>query len=695
MNHSLDALFKPSSVALIGASAKEYSIGNVIIKNLIHYGYKGKIFPVNPKEKSILGLKTFRSVSEIKESIDLVHIIIPPLSVPKEVENCGKKGVKVIIINSAGFKEMGKKGGKIEAEFLAKAKKYNIRILGPNCQGIINSDPAVKAYCNFTFSYFKPGHISVVAQSGGVGQIITQALHDKGTGIRLYASNGNASDISITEIIRYYGKDKNTRVILLCIESIADSKEFVDAVKEVVKVKPVLAISSGSTEKGAEASRSHTGGLASGKFMETMFEKTGILFFNSLDDICNAAIAFSTQPVPKGNRIGIITNTGGPAIIATDELVKNGMIIPSLTDKIKKQLAKHLLTASSISNPLDILATADALHFKKAIKIMVNEPEIDCIYITFVTPLFVDCVSVAKEIETISKAYKKTIVCNLITDKKVWKDTVDELYKGGVPIYNFPETAAKVLSAMVKYNELRNRAKGSVIQFTGIKKNTVKKILTKAKSQKRNVLNASEVFEILKAYHIPVAECYLVVNEKEVIKAAEKIGYPVVIKADSRNIVHKSDKGGVVLNLNNVKEVVTAIRKIMEKLASRDLKFFVQKQLPSGKEIIIGAKAEPGNGHLIMFGMGGVLVDLYKDFALELSPVTDAEANRMIAKTKASVLFNDYRGMPGINKHVVLEIIQRISQLVCDFPMIKELDMNPIIADSKKAVVVDARIICS
>src|ERR1035437_7568747 len=325
MSNNLDPLFKPKAIALIGASAKELSIGNVIIKNLLHYGYKGPIYPVNPKVDEIRGLKAYSSIMDIPGEVDLAHIVIPPPFVPEEVENCGKKGVRAIIVNTAGFREMGAEGQALENDFLARAKKYGIRVFGPNCQGIINSNPEIQAYCNFTFTYFKPGFISIVAQSGGVGAVIMQVCHDMGIGMRMYASNGNASDISISEIIRYYGQDEGTKVIVLYLESFSDAQEFMDVAQEVSAKKPILAICAGRTDKGAEASKSHTGGLAGGVTMELIFKKTGILSFSTLEELCHAANAFSTQPIPKGNRVGMITNTGGPAIIATDELVSCGL----------------------------------------------------------------------------------------------------------------------------------------------------------------------------------------------------------------------------------------------------------------------------------------------------------------------------------------------------------------------------------
>ncbi|OGU60498.1 MAG: CoA-binding protein [Ignavibacteria bacterium GWF2_33_9] len=693
MNQELNNLFNPKSVALIGASTKTYSIGNVIIKNLLRYNYQGEIYPINVKGEDIHGVKAYKSIFDVPGKVDLAHIVIPPPFVPQEVENCGQMGVKAIIINTAGFKEMGIEGKKLEDDFLERAKKYNIRIFGPNCQGIINSDPEYKAYCNFTFTYFKPGSISIVAQSGGVGAVIMQAFHDMGIGMRLYASNGNGSDISIPEIMRYYGNDEKTKVIVLYIESIADIKEFMETASEVAAKKPVLAISAGRTEKGAEASKSHTGGLAGGMTMELIFKKAGIISFTKLDELCYASIAFATQPIPKGKNVGMITNTGGPAIIATDELVSRGLSIPKLTENAKSILKTTMFPAASINNPLDVVATAGAAQFKSAFEVMMNEPQIDSVYLTFVTPPFVDCESVAKELAEINNKQIKPMVCNYITDKQGWIETTNILQDSGIPCYDFPETAGQALASLVKYHEITSREKGSIVSFDDVDKLTVANILRNVKSQNRENLSAKEVYEILSAYQIPVADWMIAENLEEALAAADKIGYPVVIKADSEQVIHKSDVGGVAVNLTNSEEVENAVKEMKGKIGQNDLKFFVQKFLSGGKELIIGANKEEGLGHLIMFGLGGIFVEIFKDVIFNISPITDVESYEMVENIKASKILGNYRGKPGIDKQIISVILQRISLLVTDFPEIKELDLNPVFAFENSAYVVDARII--
>jgi len=693
MKDNLDALFKPKSVALIGASTKEFSIGNVIIKNLLHYDFKGHIYPVNPKADKVRGLKTYKSILDVPGEIDTVHIVIPPPFVPQEVENCGKKGVKAIIINTAGFKEMGGEGQALEDNFLTIAKKYGIRIFGPNCQGIINSDPDIKAYCDFTYTFPSPGNISIVAQSGGVGAVIMQAFHDMGIGMRMYASNGNASDISIPEIIRYYGNDEKTKAIVVYVESLSNPGEFMEIAKEVTAKKPILAMTAGQTEKGAEASKSHTGGLAGSISMELIFNKTGILSFSNQEDLCNAAMAFALQPVPKGKRVGMITNTGGPAIIGIDQLINCGLEIPQLSENAIKALKETMFESASINNPLDVVATAGAPQFRSALDVMMNENQVDCVYVNFVTPPFVDCESVAREFAEVSKAQKKPIVCNYMTDKQAWKGTTKILKDGSIPCFDFSETAAKALSALVRYHAIQSREIGEVKTFSDVNNSLVRNILEKAKNSSREILSATEVYEILEAYKIPVAKWKIANNLNDACNAAEEIGYPVVIKTDSEQIIHKSDVGGVVVNVKDKNEVQDVILKMQKSLGQYDLKFFIQKFLPEGKELIIGAKMEEGLGHLIMFGMGGIFVEIYKDVVFNITPITDVETIEMLNTIKAAPIIDGFRGEKGLDKEKIANILQRISQLVIDFPEIKELDLNPIIANNDEVCAVDARII--
>jgi acetyltransferase len=694
----LDLLFNPRAVAVIGASTKHLTIGNRIVKNLLDFGYTGRIYPINPNADEVHGLKAYRSISEVPTDVDVAHMVIPARFVPQAIDDCGAKGVKFVILNGGGFSEVGPEGAAIEADCIARAKKHGIRIMGPNCQGIINSDPNVRAYCDFTFTMPKPGTISIVALSGGVAEVIHQAFSERGVGTRMYASNGNACDITIPDILQYYGQDEGTRVIVLYVEGLREPQMFLDVSREVAAKKPILAMKAGRTREGAKAAASHTGGLAKEDVAtDAIFDKTGILCFADEGELTDAAIAFASQPIPRGNRVGMITNTGGPAVIATDVLVGGGLTIPPLSEGATAFLKEKLFPEASVRNPIDVLATAGAQHFRAALDTMMAEEQIDSLYINFVTPFFVDTESVAREIVEVNKQGKKPIICNLMTDKRQWAETMRILMDGGVPCYSYPGAAARALVALTRYHQIRSRETGRVTTFdaditVGVDRETAKSLLQRAAQAGRRFLTAAEVYRLLAAYGIPVADWRLVDTVGEAEKAAAEIGYPVVIKADSAAVLHKSDVGGVALDLKDADSVRHALKKMQETVKAEDLRFFVQKYWPGGKEVIAGAKSEEGLGHLLMFGMGGVYVEVLKDVVFKLAPITAVEAREMLSSIRLAPLLHGVRGERGIHEAGVAEILQRLSQLVADLPSIRELDLNPIVAYEDQVFVVDARI---
>ena len=687
----LETLFNPKGVAVIGASGKELHIGNRVIKNLLDFGYQGGIYPINPKADEIRGVKAYKSILDVPGQVDVAHMVIPAKFVTMAVEDCGKKGVKHIIINSGGFSETGPEGAEIEKAFLEKAKAYGIRIFGPNCQGIINSDPAVRAYCNFTFTFPEAGHISIVALSGGVAEVIHQGFSAMEVGTRIYASNGNACDISIPEIIRYLADDDGTRVIVTYVEGLRDPLDFLGAVKTAAEKKPVLAMKAGRTMEGAKAAASHTGGLAREDMAtDLIFKKAGIVDFRDEGQLINAAIAFGSQPIPKGNRVGIITNTGGPAVIATDILVDAGLTLPPLSEKTDALLRKTLYPEATVSNPVDVLATGTAEHFGSCLEAMMADDSFDCVLVNFVTPFFMDTESIAMAIAQVNQQQIKPMVCNLMTDRRQWAETEAILKAGGVPCFALPSDAARALVALVRYRQILDREPGRIRAFTDIDADDARTIFAKAEG--RQMLAADQVYEILEAYGIDVPEWRMTDHIDGAVAAADAIGYPVVVKADAASVVHKSDMGGVAVNLADADAVKKAVNMMRERIDAQDLRFFVQQFIPGGREVILGAKAEPGVGHLIMFGLGGIFVEVLKDVVFNLTPVTDAEAREMVDGIKASALLSGVRGEKPVDKTALVDLIQRLSRLVTDFPQIKELDLNPVMAFEKGAVAVDARI---
>jgi acetyltransferase len=691
----LDSLFKPNAVAVIGASTKELHIGNRIVKNLLDFGFKGPIYPINPKADEIRGVKAYGSILDVPGQVDVVHMVIPAKFVPQAIADCGQKGVKFVILNGGGFAEVGPEGAAIQEECLARAREADIRIFGPNCQGIINTDPEVRAYCNFTFTKPEPGAISIVALSGGVAETIHQAFAEMGVGTRLYASNGNACDITIPDILRYYGDDEGTRVIVLYVEGLRNPQQFLVVAREVAARKPILAMKAGRTEEGAKAAASHTGGLAKQDMTtDLIFDKTGILSFRDEEELCRAAVAFASQPIPDGNRVGMITNTGGPAVIATDVLVSAGLEIPPLSEEATTALQESLHAAASARNPIDVLATAGGEQFRAAMDVMLSEEQIDSLYINFVTPFFVDTESIAQQIVEVNRLKQKPIVCNLMTDKAQWAETLRILREGGVPCFAFPGSAARTLGALTRYHETRSRELGQAARFDDVNRAEAVSLVQAAQEEGRQLLSAAEVYAILDAYAIPTPGWRVVSAAADAVKAAAEIGFPVVVKADAETILHKSDQAGVALNLSDGAAVQAAVEEMQSRLDAPDLKFLIQEYVPGGLEVVLGAtRTEKGLAHSLMFGLGGIHVEVLKDVVFKLSPLTRAEAREMLDSIRGAAILKGVRSQPGADEEGLIEMILRLSQLVSDLPEIAELDLNPVATSGDWALAVDARIV--
>ena len=694
----LDALFFPKGIAIIGASNRPMTIGNRVMTNLIRYGYPGPIHPVNPKDDTVLDRKAYKSVAEVPDAIDLVHIIVRNTLVPRVLEDCAEKGVKVAIVNASGFRETGEEGAELERQMVAQAKKLGIRLFGPNCQGVMNSDPSVSLYSNFTFAQMNPGHVSIVAQGGGVAEVINNYFGMNKIGQRFYASNGNACDISIPEIIEYYGDDEQTHVIVLHVESFADPDEFLQRVAPVAAKKPILALKSGSTPEGARAVSSHTGGLmAADTSTDVLFDKCGILRFASLAELCETAAAFNGQPVPRGDRIGMVTNAGSPAIIVTDEAIKAGLKVPDLAESSKDALRKNLQAIASIANPIDMMATASGDEFGHSLQALLDDPNIDAAVVCFMTPFFVDTAGIAAAIQEKASATDKTLIAVAMTnpdEKPEWKTTVETVRAAGVPVYYFPEVAARTLAHMNRFRVLRDRTRPALPDL-GVDKTEASKILAASTPGPDGFLPVADVSALLSAYGIPVAEERRAKDLDGLRKAAAELGYPVVLKAEAAELVHKSDAGGVALNLANETALEAAFTAMADKLKKHaDLTYLLQRHLQAGLEVIIGGAAAAGAQKMVMFGLGGVHVEVLRDVTFKLAPLCAPEADEMLAALRGAALLDGVRGQPGVDKAALADALLRVSALLADHPTIAELDINPLLAypAGQPAVAVDARI---
>jgi len=686
----LDALFRPRSIAIIGASNNPLSIGYIIMQNLLDHGFQGPIFPINPKAPFIKSFKAYKSVLDVPDEIDLVNIMIKNTLVPSAIEECGKKGVKFAIVHTAGFKEVGAEGSKLEKQIVEIAHKYGMRIYGPNSQGIENSDKDIRAYANFTFTPMTDGNISILAQSGGVGEVLQLQLDKIGAGFRMYASYGNESDVSMNEILEYYGNDEGTKVILLHIETLKDPIGFLNIARNITKRKPILAIKSGKTKEGLKAVSSHTGTLMEKDVTtDVIFKKAGVLRFDTQEQMIAAATAMSSQPVPKGNRVAMTTNTGGPAILAVDELIAAGLKLAELSPDTMKFLRETLYPEASVVNPVDILATATPEHYNAAIDALMKDPNVDSILINFITAQFVDLDGIARTIaEWGNKSTKPLIVVIMTIDK--WYRLIKTIRQGGVPVYEFPEAAAHAIIDMTRYGYIKHAPDAEFPSIT-VDKNKAEKILMNLPA---GYIPQFEAFQILDAYGIPSARTIKITNLNDLRTATKELNFPVVIKVDVPDIVHKSDAGGLILNIKNETELTESFRKLSEKFASHKPSYIVQEMMPEATEIIIGVNNTEGIGPIIMFGLGGIFVEVMKDVQFRLAPLSKIDAMEMITSIKGYKILEGTRGKKGADIDSLTDILIRVSQLAIDFPRISEMDLNPIFSypQGEGSKVADVRI---
>lgn len=686
----LDGLFKPKGIAVIGASANPLSIGHMVLKNILDQGYKHPVYPVNPKTAEILSLKAYKSVLDIPGEVDLANISIKNTFVPLAVEECGKKGVKFAIVHTAGFKEIGDEGAKLEEQIVEIAHKYGMRIYGPNSQGIENSDKDVRVYANFTFTPMTEGNISVLAQSGGVGEVLQLHLDKIGVGFRMYASYGNEADVSMNEILEYYGQDDGTRVIMLHIETLKDPAGFLKKAAAITRKKPILAVKSGKTREGLKAVSSHTGTLMEKDVTtDVLFKKAGVVRFDTQDEMIQAAVAFSSQPEPKGNRVAIVTNTGGPGILAVDECVLAGLELAKLAPETEEFLRERLYPEASLANPVDVLATATPEHYGAAIAGLMKDPNVDSILISFITAQFVDLEGIAATVAEWGRKAVKPLICVIMTIAK-WGGLIETIRAGGVPVYEFPETGARALVNMTRYGTVKHAA---LPEYPTIEVNrtAVAEIFARRAA---GYLSQADAFGVLAAYGIPCVKTGVIANAAALEAAVQGFRFPVVLKVDAGAVVHKSEAGGVAMGIKDA----AALRGIFEEMDARfkehDAAFIVQEQLPASVETIVGTNNTEDVGPLIMFGLGGVLVEVMKDVQFRMAPLAIQDAEEMIRAIQGYPVLQGVRGRPAADIDSLVDILLKVSRLASDFPEIEEMDLNPIFSfgPGEGSRVVDVRL---
>jgi acetyl coenzyme A synthetase (ADP forming)-like protein len=703
---NLGVLFAPRSVAVIGATSRAGSVGQAVFANVFTHGYAGVVYPVNPRAASVMSVKAFPSVLDIPDQVDLSIIIVPGPLVPGVMEECGKKGIKAAIVITAGFKELGGAGVEQEHLVLEAARKNGIRLLGPNCLGIINTDPQV--CLNGSFARLMPatGNIALVSQSGAVGVAALEYAQGEGIGLSKFVSVGNKADLNENDFLAYLKDDPLTDVIMFYLEDLADPKRFFQLAREITgetgNKKPILAVKSGRTAAGARAASSHTGALAgSDEAYDALFAQCGVLRVESLEELFDYALAFSTQPLPRGNRVAIVTNAGGLGIMTTDAAERYGLSIAEFSEETVARLKAGLPPAANLHNPVDVLGDAREDRYRIALEGVLADDNVDGVIVISTPQLMTNLAAIASTVAEVTPGYHKpTLVCQMALGEI--EATLAIWSKAKLPHYHFPEEAARSLGAMARYAANIHRDKYEVKTFADVDRDKVKEVLHRVKAAGRKFVLEPEAHEIFQAYGFPVAPFVWAQSEEQAVQAAADLGYPVALKIVSPDVIHKFDVGGVKLNLASGDAVRRAYGEILASLARTHpgaaiQGMLVQKMMPQGRETILGMTRDPHFGPLLMFGLGGTFVEVFRDVTFSLAPISEDWALKMIQGLKGFRILQSFRGEPPADLAAIVTSLERLSQMVLDFAELKELDINPFMVfdEGQGAAVVDARIFIS
>jgi 4-hydroxybutyrate---CoA ligase (ADP-forming) len=690
----------PKSIAVIGASDKEGSVGRAITSNILK-GYTGKIFPINPTRETIFDKKAYKNVLDVPEEIDLAVIVTKNDIVPSVLEECGKKRIKGAIVITAGFKEVNEEGAKLERRLAEISKQYNIRIIGPNCLGVMNLAPQTMMNSTFLKVTPKSGAIALVSQSGAICAALVEDASAQGIGFSAVISMGNKVDLNEVDMLKMLAEHEQTRVIVMYLEDMVNGREFLRVCKQITRFnktkKPVLVLKSGRSPEGAKAAMSHTGALmGSDEIYDALLKQSGAIRVDTMEELFDYATAFTKQPLPTQGDLVIVSNAGGPAIISTDACAKLGIKMAKIED-IRPQINAVIPPWGTSRNPVDIVGDADYNRFDHVLNLVLAHGNVGSVIVMCTPSATLDYNKLAEVIVNVSKKYNKTILASLMgLDEGIKNKEI--LSEGGIPYYAYAEEAIRALKAMLRFTEWSHSPEGTIQEFK-VNRKKIEQIFAQVRSEGRKNLLEEEGQEVLRIYGLPIPKSILATKEKEAVVAAKKIGYPVVMKIASPQIIHKSDAGGVKVGLKTPQEVKTGFKEIIKNAKKYDKRatikgVLVEEMIKGGKETIVGSKQESGFGPVVMFGMGGIYVEVLKDVTFRIAPITNSEADEMISSIKTNKLLQGVRGEKPSDLQKLSECIQRVSQLVTDFQEIKELDLNPVLVfeRGKGCKVVDVRI---
>jgi acetyl coenzyme A synthetase (ADP forming)-like protein len=695
--NALKLFFNPRAVAVVGASRKRGTIGGEIFHNLLGFGFNGPVYPVNPGAAVVQSVPAYASVEAIPGPVDLAIIVVPAEQVTEVAAACGRKGVKALVVISMGFSETGAQGQIQQAELVRVCRAAGMRLIGPNCMGIVNTDPEVCLDATFAPGVPPAGRVGFSSQSGALGLAIIEHANSLGLGISTFVSVGNKADISGNDLLRYWESDPGTDVILLYLESFGNPKKFSQIARRVGRKKPIVVVKSGRSAAGARASSSHTGALiaASDVTVDALFRQAGVIRTDTLEELFDMASLLVNQPLPRGKRVGIITNAGGPAILCADACDARGLEVPVLSEATQARLRGFLPAGASALNPVDMIASAPAEHYRRAIEVVARDENIDALIAIFTPPLMTRAEDVAREIVAAARA--------IDTDKPVLSVFLSaqappqELQSGDfcIPNYSFPETAAIALSRAARYRQWRERPETAAPRFEDVRRDEAAAIIATALSRGDGWLTTQETADLFSCYGLPLIEQRVVQNADEAAAAAEEMRSEVALKVIAPGVIHKTEAGGVRLNLSGAKEV----KKAAEEMAAALIKhgtvpsgFLVQRMAHTGVEMLVGVVHDPQFGSVVACGAGGVQVELLRDVSVRLTPLSLEDAAEMVRSLKTYPLLNGFRGSPICDVAALEEGLLRASALVEDNPQIGELDCNPFVILEHGAVILDARV---
>jgi acetyltransferase len=695
MPSDIQPFFSPRGVALIGASTSPQKLSYGILENMSRYGYAGKIYPVNPKANEILGYKSYPDISQVPDPVDLAVIVLPAPATPAVMKACGERGIKSVIIISGGFREVGGVGKVLEAEIGDIARQYGMRFIGPNCVGTVG----LHSGFNATFINGLPdtGSIGFVSQSGAVCGGVVDYVQGKGIGFSVFASLGNEADVNETDLIEYLADDANTKVIACYVEAINNGPHFIEVVKRVTQQKPIIILKAGKTQDGARSVSSHTGSLAGAHTAyAAAFKQSGVIEANSISELFDIALALANQPLPKGNRVAVLTNAGGPAALMADSLSANGLTIPDLTEDTRHQLRAGLVPSAQVENPVDMLGGASPEEYHLAVSTLMMDPNIDIVIPVLVPQSLVKVEDVADSIVRAAATNHKTVVAFLMGDHSI-QEGRKYLHDHHIPTYDYPERIGPVLGAMLRYAALAKKAPQNTEIPGGIQKEKAAGIL-----KGKQTLGEADTRPLLQAYGIPVIQGAVAKSADEAAELAGKFQTALALKIVSPDILHKSDVGGIVLNLKGADAVRRGYTALMDQVqrAKPDARLegvLVEQMALPGNEVIIGMQRDAQFGPLIMFGMGGIYVELLTDVSFRVAPLTRRDAEEMIQETKAGKLLTGLRGAQPSDVAAVVDTLLRLSQMALDFPQISEIEINPLSVSEKGqgVLALDGRVILS